>query len=44
MYFMIKKCFIFEKYVRVKMEIYNVKITLSEVQSRKRAKDGGSAL
>lgn len=26
------------------MEIYNVKITLSEVQSRKRAKDGGSAL
>lgn len=25
MYFMFKKCFIFENYVRVKMEIYNAK-------------------
>lgn len=41
MYFMIKKCFIFEKYVRVKMEIYNANSLdtfSSEVQSGKGAK------
>lgn len=41
MNFMIKKCFIFDKYVRVKMEIYNAKSIdtfSSEVQSGKGAK------
>jgi len=41
MNFIIKKCFIFEKYVGVQMEIYNVRSLdtfSSEVQSGKGAK------
>lgn len=41
MNFMIKKCFIFDKYVMVKMEIYNAKSIdtfSSEVQRGKGAK------
>lgn len=44
MYFMIKKCFIFEKYVRAKMEIHKEKnhLTLSQVKYKmeKEQKDG----
>lgn len=46
MYFMIKKCFIFEKYVRAKMEIHDARpldTFSSEVQSEKEQEGGGGS-